>query len=412
MPLVPRLAWRNIWRNPRRTGLTVAATIFAVFLVVFFVAMAAGVHEKMIEDTVRVHSGHLAVAGEGYLEDRTLEHFLHFDPALERALEETPGVRGLAPRLIAFGLLSAGPATRGAAIFGVDPAREGSVSTLPDRMVEGRFLPSDVERGVVLGSRLARHLGVGLGDRVLLYSVAWSLEMAYELFEVVGVLRLPDPALDRSLAVISLSDAQAFFAYGDRVSEVALLAGSAEEGGRVAKRLVRRLPEVSQVPVEVHTWEELLPELQQLVFLDDAGMYIMLAILVIVVAFGILNTVLMSVLERQRELGVLLALGLRPAAIFRLVFLESVLLATVGLALGLALAIPVVLWFEAHPVPLSGSAVQAMEMFGVEPVITWKLKPWNPVGSALTITVVALLAALYPALKASRARPVDALRGL
>lgn len=413
MGLVVRLAWRNIWRNRRRTALTVAATVFAVILVVVAVAMAAGVHEKMIEDSVRVHSGHLAVSGRGYLEDRTLEHFVPLGGGLLHELEATPGVSGTAPRLIGFGLLSNGPATRGAAVFGVDPEREGSVSTLPDRVREGRFLGGAVPREIVLGTRLAEHLDAGLGDQVLLYSVAYSLEMAYELFTVVGIMKLPDPALDRSLALISLSDAQAFFAYGDRVSEVAILARDAEQGERLAARLERTLVDRRDAPLAVHTWDELMPELEQIIFLDDAGMYIMLAILIVVVAFGILNTILMSVLERTRELGVMLALGLRPVAIFAMVYVESMLLAGVGLLLGLAVAIPLVLWLQGHPVTLTGEEMtQVTEMFGMEPVMTWKLKPMNPLGSALTIFAVAALAALYPALKASRARPIDALRSL
>jgi ABC-type lipoprotein release transport system permease subunit len=136
-------------------------------------------------------------------------------------------------------------------------------------------------------------------------------------------------------------------------------------------------------------------------------------VLVVVVAFGILNTLLMSVLERSRELGVVLALGLRPGAVFRVVYWESMMIAGVGLLIGLALAIPLVLYFEAHPIPLTAEAASgATDMFGMEPVITWKLKPRNPIGSVVTILGVAALAALYPAFKASRSRPVDALRSL
>jgi ABC-type lipoprotein release transport system permease subunit len=410
-----RLAWRNVWRNPRRTALTIAATVFAVVLVVFFVAMAAGVHEKMIEDAVRVHSGHVSLSGEGYLERQTLEQFVRFDREVERLLDGTRGVEGFAPRLIGFGLLSRDSATRGVAVLGVDPAREPSVSTLAERVRVGSFVASGVGREIVLGERLARAMSAELGDELLLYSVAYSLETAYDLFRVVGIMKLPEPALDRSLAVIPLATAQEFFVYGDRVSEVAVLTSSADRAPEVRNALRQALATGSpdrQPPVAVHTWSERMPELVQIIFLDDAGMYVLLIILVIVVGFGIFNTVLMAVLERKREFGVLLALGLGPRAVFRIVYLESLMLAAVGLVIGLAAALPLVLYFQAHPIALTGEAAGAMELFGFEPLMTWRLKPLNPIGSVLTILGVAVAAALYPALKASRGRPVDVLRSL
>lgn len=409
MGLELRLAWRNVWRHPRRTALTVAATVFAVVLVVFFVAMAAGVHEKMIEDGVRVSSGHVSISGRGYLENRTLEQFVHFDADMRRLLEATPGVEGFAPRVVSFGLLSKDASTRGVAVIGVDPAREASVSTLFERVRRGSPL-SGRPREILLGERLARILQADLGDELLLYSMAYSLETAYELFTVAGVMKLPEPGMDRTLAVMSLADAQEFFVYGDRVSEVAVLAQSADDAPAIAAALRAGLG--GDEPAEVHTWSESMPELVQFIFLDDAGMYILLVILVVVVGFGILNTLLMAVLERKREFGVLLALGIRPLAVFRIVYVESLVLASVGLAIGLALGIPLVLYFQAHPIALTGDMVEAMEMFGIEPLMTWKLKPMNPIGSALTILGVAIAAVLYPALKASRGRPVDVLRSL
>jgi ABC-type antimicrobial peptide transport system permease subunit len=153
-----------------------------------------------------------------------------------------------------------------------------------------------------------------------------------------------------------------------------------------------------------------MPELQQMILLDDAQNSLFVAILVVVVGFGILNTILMSVLERQRELGVMLALGLPPRALFRLVYFESLLLSGVGLVAGLALSLPAAAWMQQHPVPITGAAGEMSEMFGFEPLVTWKLTAWNPLVSSAVMLVVALLAALYPAAKAARARPVDALR--
>jgi ABC-type lipoprotein release transport system permease subunit len=268
---------------------------------------------------------------------------------------------------------------------------------------------------MVLGERLAKVLSAEVGDEVLLYSVAYSLETAYDLFRVVGIMKLPEPGLDRSLAVIPLAAAQEFFVYGDRVSEVAILAAGADWAVEVESALNQALssgPLAQAQSVEVHTWSERMPELVQIIFLDDAGMYILLVILVIVVGFGIFNTILMAVLERKREFGVLLALGLGPSAVFRIVYLESLLLAAVGLVIGLAAALPLVLYFQAHPIELTGEAAGAMELFGFEPLMTWKLKPLNPIGSAITILGVAVAAALYPAVKASRGRPVDVLRSL
>ena len=408
--LEARLAWRNVWRNPRRTALTVAATVFAVVLVVFFVAMAAGVHEKMIEDSVRVSSGHVTLTGEDYLEKRTLEQFLRLRPELAQRLDETPGVVGYAPRVISFGLLSHDSATKGVAVLGVDPLREGRVTTLSERVREGSFLKPGARREIVLGERLARNLNAEVGDELLLYSFAYSLESAYELFRVTGIIKLPEPRIDRSLAAISLADAQEFFVYGDRVSEIAILTEDDDSSSALVSALESAL--AGDGVVEVHSWREVMPELVQLIFLDDAGMYIMLVILIVVVGFGILNTILMTVLERKREFGVVLALGLRPGSVFRIVYLESMALALLGLVIGLAIGIPLVLYFQAHPIALTGDVVEAVELFGVEPVMTWKLKPLNPIGSAITILAVAVVAALYPALKASHGRPVDVLRSL
>jgi ABC-type lipoprotein release transport system permease subunit len=408
MSLEQRLAWRNVWRNVRRTGLCVAATVFAVFLVVLSVAMAAGTHEKMIEDGVRLQSGHVTITGRDYLEDRTLDHFIAQWTDVDRALSELPAVLGWAPRLMSFALLSEDTSSRGAAVLGVDPEHEGSVTTLAERLHEGRFLETGRSREIVLGRRLADSLGASLGDEVLVYGVAYSLETAYELFTVVGLLKLPDAELERNLSLITLADAQEFFVYDGRVTEVAVRLSSADDADDVRAALASRLPDL-----DVHTWDELLPDLEQFVLLDDAGMYLTLVILVVVVAFGILNTILMAILERTRELGMMMALGLRPGAVFRVVYWESIFIAGVGLVIGLALALPTVLYFVANPIPLTGEQMAGMvELFGFEPVMTFKLKPLNPLGSAVTILVVGALAALDPAFKASRGRPVDALRSL
>ena len=411
MPLTLRLAWRNVGRNKRRSALTVAAAVFAVVLIVHMIALTGGMHERMIEDNVRMHAGHLQLTAAGYLEDRTLERYVAWTPELAAAVDAAPGVAGAAPRVNGFALLSNGPASQGVALLGVDPRREAAVSSWPARVTRGAFLASG-EREILLGERLAEALTVGLGDEVLVYTVAYTLENAYELFSVRGLIRAPDPSLERSLALISLADAQALFAYDGKVSEVALLARDSARVAETRAALAAALAQVDAEPLDVNPWWVVMPELEQMLVIDNAQNYSMLGILVLVVAFGLLNTILMSVLERQRELGVMLALGLSPRAIFRLVYVESLLISGVGLALGLALALPAAAYMEGHPIPITGEVQEMSEQFGFEPVIAWKLSAWNPLIAAGLMTAIALLAALYPAVKAASARPVDALRSL
>jgi ABC-type lipoprotein release transport system permease subunit len=342
-------------------------------------------------------------------------------PEIAAALDAQPEVVGWAPRVSSFALLSKGNASQGAILLGIDPEREASVTSLSQRVQSGVFLQQGAAREVVLGERLAESLGAELGDEILAYGVAYSLETAYDLFTVVGLLRLPELELERSLALISLAEAQEFLVYGERVTEIAVLAESASAAVPLQALLRRELPRAAATgpgegpgdEIEVHGWEEFLPELRNLVILDDAGMYLMLLVLIVVVAFGILNTILMAILERTRELGMMMALGLRPGAVFRMVYWESIFMAAVGLAIGLALALPSVVYLVGHPIELTGEAMQGMtEMFGMEPIVTFKLTAANPLGSAVTILGVGALAALYPALRACRARPVDALRAL
>ena len=415
MNIETRLAWRNVWRNPRRTALSVAATVFAVVLVVFMVGMADGSHEKMIEDAVRLSSGHVAISGKGYRHSMTLEQFVPWDGRVEATVESANGIRAWAPRISSFALISLDERSHGGMVIGVDPARERNVTKFMKNVNEGRFVANTPEPGVrevVLGRKLAERLGASIGDEVLLYGVAYSLETAYELFTVVGTMSLPDPRLERNLAIVHIDVASEFYTYDGRITEVAILADSADQSGPLRAELQALLAGPLGDELELQDYTEMMPGLVQLILIDDAGMYIMLAILIVVVGFGILNTILMAILERTRELGVILALGLKPLALFRMVYLESMMLAGVGLLIGLLLSVPALAWLNGVEIPLTGDIAKATEIWGMEPVLVFKLMTRNPLGSTITIICVAMLAALYPAVKASRARPVDALRSL
>jgi ABC-type lipoprotein release transport system permease subunit len=267
---------------------------------------------------------------------------------------------------------------------------------------------ADGAREITLGALLARNLGVSVGDAVIVLSADAYGSQSADRFSVVGTFSIGDDEFDGFGALVDLAELRAFLEAGDSVSHVAVFLPESEDQTSVAVELARRFPGDSY---EVLPWQELMPDLVQFMRLDDVGNWIGNSVLIVVVGFGLLNTILMSVFERVREFGVLRALGLRPRAVFALVLIESLQLTLLGIALGLALGTPLVLWLSSHPILLeSDGAGAAVELFDLEPLIVFALGRSQLVTLPLILIGVGLLAALPPAFRASRGRPVDALR--
>jgi ABC-type lipoprotein release transport system permease subunit len=267
---------------------------------------------------------------------------------------------------------------------------------------------ADGRREITLGALLARNLGVKPGDAVIALSADAFGSQSADRFTVVGTFSVGDDEFDGFGALVDLSELRAFLEAGDAVSHVAVFLPDSGNLAPVAAKLDADFPGESY---EVLPWPELMPDLVQFMKLDDVGNWIGNAVLIVVVGFGLLNTILMSVFERVREFGVLRALGLRPRAVFALVLIESVQLTLLGIAIGFAIGIPLVLWLSGHPIPITGEDARAsIELFDLEPLIVFALGRDQLVTLPLLLIAVGLVAAIPPAFRASRGRPVDALR--
>ncbi len=407
-----RLAWRNLGRNKRRTALTTAAGVFATVLSMVNLSVADGSHERWVEHAVRLYPGHFQVSLAGYRENRTLDYALPLDADAQRKLDALPDGAGWAPRLEAWGLISADrdDATgRGVQLFGIDAAREARFSKLVNSIDAGRMAArAEGMREITLGALLARNLGVTLGDAVIALSADAFGSQSADRFTVVGTFSVGDDEFDGFGALVDLSELRAFLEAGDAVSHVAVFLPESANLAPVAVVLGSGFPSET---FEVLAWPELMPDLVQFMRLDDVGNWIGNAVLIVVVGFGLLNTILMSVFERVREFGVLRALGLRPRAVFALVMIESVQLTLLGIAIGFAIGVPLVLWLAQHPIPITAEgAGAAIELFDLEPLIVFALGRDQLVTLPLLLIGVGLVAAIPPAFRASRGRPVDALR--
>jgi ABC-type lipoprotein release transport system permease subunit len=266
----------------------------------------------------------------------------------------------------------------------------------------------DGERGLVLGFLLARSMDLEIGDSVILLSSDYYGSQAADRYRLVGTLELGVTEFDQSLALLPLAEIQQFLDYGDRVSHVALFAEQSEQTETIAADA----SSIFDDDYEVVPWATLMPDFAQLITLDDVANRLSLAILILVAGFGLLNTVLMTVLERVHEFGLMRAIGAKPRTLFLSVMLEASLLALIGIAAGVLVAIPLVLYMEGHPIPLTGIGAEAMELFSVDPLLSFELQRKNLIGSSSIMFVVALMAALPPAWRASRGAPVDVMRSV
>jgi len=407
MSITFRLAWRNLWRRKRRTWLTVGAMVFSNIILVFMISLQVGMFAMMISNTLSAQTGHLQVQAPGYKDDHKMRQVV---PGVQRLAEELR--RGLdtervAARASAFALVSSADRSYGLQITGVEPEHETRVSSLPGLIVEGTFLSEPTAEEIVIGDLLARNLRVGVGDELTFIGSGRDGSIAAAVVRVVGVFSSGMPDLHRSFAQVPLRFFQDVFAMDDAGHAVVIMAPSLLQVGSTRSRAEALLPDGEDLAV--HDWDSLLPGLKQAIQADLASAWFMYAVLVVLVAFSVLNTQLMSVLERTKEFGIVMALGVTPGRLGRLVLLETALMGAVGMVLGVLLGGALVLWLSHH-----GFSYPGLEEMGGKFNIPGRIYPQvSAIGllfGPMVVLLSSVVASAYPALRLRWMEPVAAMR--
>jgi len=395
-------------------------------LLLISLGLLDGGHEQTIADGVRFGPGHVVVQAKGYQDSNSDELLLPAEVVsnIEGFLKTgniKHVVRGVSPRLLATGLLSTSASSAGVRIVGVIPEDERAVSLIPQRMVEGTYLTSDSQlSGVVIGDELARKLELKIGSKAVLMTQALVQagakngagdEMQSTLLRVSGIFRTGLQAIDANMIYLPLSAAQALLGVNsNQVTQVALLLVREGDSPLVARALRKQL---AGSPVEVLTWRESLPMLAQILGLDHAFNYIMNGVILAMVGLGILNTILMRVLERRYEFGVSKALGLKPRQLAIMVVCESLALTAISLALGLALGLSVQHYFATAGLDLRWVFKTGLPPALVfDPILYSRLSVDRIVWSVSIVFAMATIISFYPAFKAAQTDLPDALKVL
>ncbi|HUX54453.1 MAG TPA: ABC transporter permease [Williamwhitmania sp.] len=406
MKQIVTLAWRNIWRNKRRTLITIGSVFFAILLALVMRSMQLGSYGYMIDSVVHSYTGHIQVHAKGYWDDKTLDNSFAASDSLVHAIASVPGITLVVPRLESFALASFRSKTKGVMVVGIDPPLENKLTNLSHHIVKGSWLtPSD--NGVALGQTLANYLDVNVGDTLVLMSVGYQGMSAANLFPVRAILKLPAPEMDNSFVFITLSQAQSFYSAQGRLTSYAMLIDKNSNLEEVTSALREKL---GPDQFEVMTWKELMVQLMQQIQADNVSGLFMLAILYMVVGFGIFGTLLMMISERRRELAVMVAVGMKKGKLALVIACEVLFITLIGLMSGIAGAMPIILYYHHHPIWLTGQTADAMLKMGFDPIMPFALQGGFFVAQSMVIFVIAMVAALYPVISIFRIIPSKDLR--
>ncbi len=400
-----KLAWRNIWRNKRRTMITISAIVFAVLAAIVMQSMNRGSYEVMIDRMVSFSTGYLQVQDYRYDSEASLDNAFHYDDALrEKVLGADPRITIVVPRLETFMLAANDVSTRGAIVFGVKPEKEQDFNQIGNYLAEGRFVEAN-EQAVVMGKGLADRLQLGVGDTLALIGQGRFGMSASGLFEITGLIEHPIHDMNNSAVFLPLGTAQELLSAEGHITGLLISVQQARQTDAVARSLRSTLEDSELV---VFTWPELMPELLELMEMDLAVPRLLTVVLYVVIGLGFFGTVLTMTMERLREFGVLLSVGMKRGSLSLVLLIETLIISVMAVTSGIVLSW--VLLKLVDPITLSGDAAQAVIDMGFDPIIPMSFAPDQFFIQGLYVFLIALLVFLFPLIKVLRLNILEAAR--
>lgn len=400
-----KLAWKNIWRNRSRTLITMAAIFFAVILSVLTSSLQDGVFDNLVKNMVSFYSGYMQVHKKGYWDEQILDNSFEASYKMEQAVLTDHNITAISPRLESFALASSAEVTKGCLVVGISAEEENKITRLKEKITEGAYLQKN-DPGILLSEGLSKRLQLYLHDTIVLIGQGYHGATAAGKYPVNGILKFGSPELNDKALFMTLPVAQDFYgAYNMLTSYVIAL----NDNSRLQKTAASIEAGIGG-EYEVMTWEEMMPDVVQHIKTDTASSRIIQGILYLLICFGIFGTLLMMMVERKFEMGMLVAIGMKKIKLIFLLLIESVITVISGCLLGIIASMPVVWYLNRHPLSLSGETAKIYERFGFEPVFPASAETIHFITQGLIVLMIGLVLSLYPIVKVIRLKPVLAMK--
>lgn len=397
------MAWRNIWRNKMRSAVIILSISIGLFAGIAVLALYEGMLKSRVRTVIDAEVGHVQIHSPEFKKDYEPQFILPQGSEVLKAVNLIPEVKTAAPRSITNGMLATTTGSAGVQINGVIPRLEYKASQLGNKIIEGRGFDSTKRNEILIGQKLAGKMKLKLRSKLVLTFTDTAANIVSAAFRVAGIYRSNNAPLDEKNVYISMSDMNTLLLLKNSFHEIVILLK--EDIAAVKQKLKSAFP-----GHQVETWQEISPETDLMVKTTDQYSYIIMIIIMFALAFGIINTMLMAVLERIREIGMMMALGMTRIRIFFLIFLETVFLTLAGTPIGILVGWAAASYFNKYGLDLSNMGKDLMSSFGFSTVIYPEF-PAEKLGTVLLIvSCTALVSCLFPAVKALKLKPVEALR--
>ncbi len=403
--MIPQLAWRNIWRNKLRSSVVILSVTLGVFSGIFLIALANGMIKSRVDTIIRTEVSHIQIHRRGFEDNLELKLMMKGADRILQNVKKTPHVVAASKRYIVNVMVSSAETGSGVKLTGIDPDDECRVSDIHEKVVEGKYFEGSGRNPVLIGQRLAKKLKVGLKNKVILTLQDAENNITAGAFRIAGIFETDNYLFDEAVVYVRNKDLSNLIALPENdAHELAVILDNNNEIEAVRQNLSLQYPDLM-----VESWRQLSPEAGYLVSAMNQYLFIIMVVILMALCFGIINTMLMVVLERVRELGMLMAIGMNRLRVFLMIMLETVFLSLTGGLLGIISAYFVSAYLERKGLNLYFWQ-EAYESVGYSSVVYPAIDWISMSGTAVMIFIMGVLSALYPAYKALRLNPANAIR--
>ncbi|MCB0597455.1 MAG: ABC transporter permease [Lewinellaceae bacterium] len=410
--MIPIMAWRNIWRSKTRSLVVIGAIAVGIWAALSLTGFATGMMKSYVNNAVQNIVSHIQVHQPEFLDENEVKYNIPDVMAVERAIRAEPGVKAVSVRSIANGMISSSQGARGVRIKGVVPEEEARVNALNENVVEGDYFSDEGRNPILVSSELAEKLNVKVRSKVVLNFQDRGGSITAAAFRIVGLFDTGNNPFDLSHVFVRRSDlnnllipaTDSSLAADALAHEIAVMVDEIRDVDTIASTLSAEFPNL-----KVQTYREISPDLELYEGQIKNVSLVYLTVIMLALVFGIINTMLMAVLERIKELGMLMAIGMNKLRVFFMIVLESIMLGLVAIPVGLLLGYITIDYVGKNGIDMSIYA-KGLANFGMSPIIYFELDPIVYLQVAVGVFLTAVLASIYPALKAVRLKPVEALR--